>query len=150
MTKHASLVAAAAALAFGGTVFAQNYRIERIASGLNQPTFVTQAPGDPANVLYYIERTVSPNATFTSNSAMGKVSRYDVNTRTSTTVLDLSTRSLTHDGGLLGLAFHPDFNTVGSAGFGKFYTSTAQLAAAPPSAASRSGRSAPARAGRRG
>ena len=105
---------------------AQNYRIERIAAGLNQPTFVTQAPGDPSHVLYYIERTVSPNATFGANSAMGKVSRYDVNTRTSTTVLDLSTRSLTQDGGLLGLAFHPDFNAVGSPGFGKFYTSTAQ------------------------
>jgi glucose/arabinose dehydrogenase len=105
---------------------AQDFRLERIASGLNQPTFVTQAPGDDPNVLYYIERTVSPNATFGANSAMGKVSRYDVATRTATTVLDLSARSLTQDGGLLGIAFHPDFSASGSAGFGKFYTSTAQ------------------------
>src|SRR5688572_32936926 len=119
LTKTAAAAAClTAALALDPSVAsAQNYRIERIAAGLNQPTFVTQAPGDPANVLYYIERTVSPNATFTANSAMGKVTRYDVNARTSTTVLDLSGRSLTQDGGLLGIAFHPDINTVGSTGF---------------------------------
>ena len=38
---------------FASVALAQSYRIERIASGLAQPTFMTQAPGDPANIIYY-------------------------------------------------------------------------------------------------
>ena len=49
------LLFTAAAVAHAG------YRIERIASGLNQPTYVTQAPGDPANIIYFAERTSNTN-----------------------------------------------------------------------------------------
>jgi len=45
------LLATAAAWFAGDIVLGQDYRIVRIASGLNQPTYLTQAPGDPANIL---------------------------------------------------------------------------------------------------
>ncbi|HEY3391853.1 MAG TPA: LamG-like jellyroll fold domain-containing protein, partial [Lacipirellulaceae bacterium] len=105
---------------------AQAYRLERIASGLNQPTYVTQAPNDPANILYLTERTSDANPGFGAANVMGRVWRYDVDTRTRTMVLDLSSRSVTNDTGLQTIAFHPDFNTPSSAGFGKMYVSSAQ------------------------
>ncbi|MBC7784789.1 MAG: PQQ-dependent sugar dehydrogenase [Burkholderiales bacterium] len=111
------------------TALAQDYRIERIASGLNQPTFITQAPGDPANILYYAERTESANAGFNTANQMGKIIRYDVNTRTKTTVLNLNARSVIQDTGLQNFAFSPDFNAVGTPGFGKMYVSSATNAA---------------------
>src|SRR5919106_1312554 len=60
---------------------AQTFRIERIASGLNQPTYVTQAPNDPANILYFAERTRDANPGFGASNVMGRVWRYDVTTR---------------------------------------------------------------------
>src|SRR5687768_1429954 len=58
-----ALVCTAAGMC-GPAAFAQDYRIERIASGLNQPTYITQAPGDPANILYFTERTSNTLAGF--------------------------------------------------------------------------------------
>ncbi len=120
------LVALGFSLVAVDRAFAQGYRIERIASGLNQPTYVTQAPNDPANILYYTERTLNANPGFGASNVMGRVWRYDVDTRTKTQVLDLSTRSVTNDTGLQTIAFHPDFNTPATAGFGKMYLSSAQ------------------------
>jgi hypothetical protein len=107
-------------------VHGQNYRLERIASGLNQPTYVTQAPGDPANVLYFTERTSNTIGGFSAVNQMGKVWRYDVETRTKTLVLDLSSRQVTNDDGLQTIAFSPDFNTVGAPTYHKMYASSAQ------------------------
>jgi len=105
---------------------AQGYRIERIASGLNQPTYVTQAPNDPANILYYTERTENAIPGFGASNNMGRVWRYDVTTRTKTMVLDLSSRSVTNDTGLQTIAFHPDFSTPDTPGYGKLYVSSSQ------------------------
>jgi len=44
------------------TASAQDYKLMRVASGLNQPNFLTQAPGDPSNVIYYTERAAPPTA----------------------------------------------------------------------------------------
>jgi glucose/arabinose dehydrogenase len=103
------------------------FRIERIASGLNQPTYVTQAPGDPAKFIYYTERTKDAIGGFGAINDMGRVWKYDMETRTKSLVLDLSavfpTRTVTNDTGLQSIAFHPNFNNVGSAGFGKMYVS---------------------------
>jgi glucose/arabinose dehydrogenase len=106
---------------------AQTYRLERIASGLNQPTYVTQAPGDPANVLYFTERTSNTIGGFGAINQMGKVWRYDTNTRTKTLVLDLSTRQVTNDTGLQTIAFSPDFNEPTAATYRKMYVSTAEM-----------------------
>jgi glucose/arabinose dehydrogenase len=119
------------ALAFGFALTAshanaQTYRLERIASGLNQPTYVTQAPNDPANILYFTERTRDANPGPGASNVMGRVWRYDVNTRTRTMVLDLSARGVVLDTGLQTIAFHPDFNNPQSVGYGKMYLSSAQ------------------------
>ena len=112
---------AAVVLGLASTTFAQNYRVERIASGLNQPTFVTQAPGDAGNILYFTERTQNANPGFSVANNMGKVYRYDVTTRTKDLVLDLSARPVRDDAGLQTIAFHPDFQTNG-----KLYVSSAE------------------------
>lgn len=114
-------------VSWGRSASARNYRIERIASGLNQPTYVTQAPNDPVNILYYTERTRDANPGFGASNVMGRIWRYDVTTRTKTLVLDLSSRSVTQDTGLQTIAFHPDFNTAGAAGYGKLFVSSAHV-----------------------
>src|SRR5688572_18689593 len=113
-------------LVLAAPAFGQTYRIERIASNLNQPTYVTQAPGDPANILYYTERTFAALPGFGADNDMGRVWRYDVNTRTRTMVLDLSARNVINDTGLQTIAFSPDFNNPAGAGFRKMYVSSAE------------------------
>jgi hypothetical protein len=108
---------------------AQTYRLERIAAGLNQPTFVTQAPGDPENILYFTERTSNTIGGFNAINQMGKVWRYDTTTRTKTLVLDLSTRQVTQDTGVQTIAFSPDFNVPTAATYRKMYVSTAEMGA---------------------
>ncbi|HYO24496.1 MAG TPA: PQQ-dependent sugar dehydrogenase [Lacipirellulaceae bacterium] len=105
---------------------AQQYRVERIAAGLNQPSYVAQAPGDPAHVLYYTERTSDTQGGFSVANDMGKVWRYDVDARTRSLVLDLSSREVFQDTGLQTIAFSPDFNVEGSYGYQKFYISSAE------------------------
>ena len=74
----------------------------------------------------------------------GKVWQYDTEgTRTSTPFLDLSkalrsrfkatnSSGLTVSAGLRGIAFHPDFDTPDSNGFGKFYTQHAERFGSAP------------------
>jgi hypothetical protein len=114
------------------SAFALDYQIERIASGLNQPTYVTQAPGDPPNILYYTTRTLNAVSGFTAANQMGGVYRYDTNTRTSTLVLDLSSRSVTQDTGLSTIAFSPDYNSPGTPGFHKMFVASAQAVTLGP------------------
>jgi len=120
----AGAAAAACPWVFAGSAF--GYRIERIASGLNQPTYLTQAPGDPANILYFSERTSNTIGGFGAVNQMGKIWKYDTTTRTKSLVLDLSSRLITNDDGLETFAFHPDFNTSGALGFHKLYVTSAQ------------------------
>lgn len=109
-----------------GSAAGQSYRVERIASDLNQPTYVTQAPGDPANILYFSERTSDTVPGFAAVNKMGKVWRYDVNTRTKELVLDLSNRLVVNDTGLQTIAFHPDFNNLGTPGYHKMYVTLSE------------------------
>jgi hypothetical protein len=112
-----------------GPATAVNYRVERIASGLAQPTFVSQAPGDPENIIYYSTRITAANGTgggFSAVKQMGGIFRYDLNTRTSTKVMDLAHRPLVGDEGLVGFAFSPDFNTPGAPGYQKLYVSSCE------------------------
>ncbi len=75
---------------------AHHFDVERIASGLNRPTWVGAAPGDP-DALWVLEQP-------------GRVVRIAGGERT--TLLDLSREVLTGaEQGLLGIAFHPDFAT---------------------------------------
>src|SRR5918995_31130 len=75
---------------------ANNFDVQRIASGLNRPVWVGAAPGDPG-ALWALEQP-------------GRVVRIAGARRT--TVLDISSQVLTGaEQGLLGVAFHPDFAT---------------------------------------
>ena len=77
---------------------ARNFDVERIAVGLNRPTFVGAAPGD-SDALWVLEQP-------------GRVVRLEGAERT--VALDLSDRvEVGAEQGLLGMAFHPDFATNG-------------------------------------
>jgi glucose/arabinose dehydrogenase len=75
---------------------AHSFDVERLATGLNRPTFVGVAPGDP-DALWVLEQP-------------GRVVRLHQGRRT--IMLDLAGHITTGaEQGLLGLAFHPDFAT---------------------------------------
>ena len=74
------------------------FDVERVATGLNRPTWVGVAPGDP-EALWVLEQP-------------GRVVRLHEGERR--TVIDLTGQVTTGaEQGLLGLAFHPDFATNG-------------------------------------
>ena len=75
---------------------AHAFDVARVATGLNRPTWVGVAPGDP-DALWVLEQP-------------GRVVRLQNKKRT--TVLDLTDRvAVGAEQGLLGIAFHPDFAT---------------------------------------
>ena len=80
----------------------------RVASGLNNPIFVTHAPGDSSR-LFIAQRGGAVRILDLDTGAV-------LPTPFLTTTVDTS-----GEGGLLGLAFHPDYNAVGAPGFGKLY-----------------------------
>jgi hypothetical protein len=108
--------------------------VARVASGLNQPNYVAQAPGDPSNIIYYTQRaTTVPGQTFSIQgfntvNHMGDVMRYDMTTGISTPVIDLTSRPIFNDDGLEGMAFNPDFSNPGTPGYGKMYISSSTYA----------------------
>src|SRR5689334_24644152 len=74
-----------------------DYHFERITGVLNQPTYVTQAPGDPTNILYYTTRISTSVSGFGSANSMGSVWRYTVTTRAAVAVLALGARAVQDD-----------------------------------------------------
>ena len=81
------------------TTHAQSLSLERVASGLSAPIFVTHAPGD-ADRIFIAQRS---GAIRIMNLNSGALSTF-------TTVPSVDTF---FEGGLLGMAFHPDFETNG-------------------------------------
>jgi glucose/arabinose dehydrogenase len=81
----------------------------RVASGLSSPVFATFAPGDP-NHLFVLQQT-------------GAIKVVDLTTKSvlTTPFLTIPDTDAANEGGLLGMAFDPDYNKSGAAGFGKFY-----------------------------
>lgn len=80
------------------------YTVERVVNGLNQPTFMAQAPGDNTS-LYVVERADSA-------SDLGRIRKYDLQTHTLSTFLDL-TGQITSDGGVLSMTFSPNYQSNG-------------------------------------
>ncbi len=79
-------------------------RLQTVASGLTQPVFMTYAPGDPARVFIVEQR--------------GKIKIVQNGAVLATPFLDVGTLLTGSDAyvleyGLLGLAFHPDFQNNG-------------------------------------
>ncbi|HEX6960582.1 MAG TPA: PQQ-dependent sugar dehydrogenase [Lacipirellula sp.] len=101
---RACTAAMVAALTIAAASSHAAYTVQRVVGGLNQPMFVTQAPGDNSS-LYIVERNDGGNQ-------LGRVRRYDLQSQTFTTFVDL-TGAITSDGGVLSMAFHPDYQTNG-------------------------------------
>jgi hypothetical protein len=79
------------------------YTVERVVGGLNQPTYMTQAPGDNTSI-YIVERS--------DGGTLGKIRQYNLQTHTFSTFLDLS-GTIVSDGGLLSMTFHPEYQSNG-------------------------------------
>ncbi|MCA9291260.1 MAG: PQQ-dependent sugar dehydrogenase [Phycisphaerales bacterium] len=97
----AGLTLAIGAPAFAGAI---SLATTRVANGVAYPTFVTHAPGDPDR-LFILQKT-------------GQIKILDLTTNTilPTNFLNVSVTggtSLNDERGLLGLAFHPDYETNG-------------------------------------
>lgn len=86
-----------------------DFGLQRVASGLTFPIFVTHAPGDSGR-LFIAERG-------------GTIRILDLNTGVlePTTFLTMAGISTQGEGGFLGLAFHPDYNSEGMPGHRKFF-----------------------------
>lgn len=92
---------------------AQTLDTVRVASAMEWPLFVTNAPGEPYYIYILLKR--------------GRIIRQDIRTGAQTTFLDLDSiiinpTSVSDERGLLGLAFHRDYANSGY--FFVYYTST--------------------------
>jgi hypothetical protein len=82
--------------------------LQRVGSGLANPVFATHAPGDKDR-MFVVEQG-------------GSIKIVDLTTNTVTgTFLTVADTKFQGEGGLLGLAFHPNYFNEGETGFGKFY-----------------------------
>jgi glucose/arabinose dehydrogenase len=105
MSKCHLALAAAAALLLSSNASAE-FSVERVIDGLTQPIFVAAPPGDPR--LFVVER-------------QGKIRIWDGAQLLEPAFLDIEDRVDTAgEGGLLGLAFAPDYATSGA--FYVYYT----------------------------
>jgi hypothetical protein len=104
------VIVASSLLAIRVDVARADYAVERVLGGLNQPMYVTQAPGDNGS-LYIVERNDGGNQ-------LGRIRKYNLETQALTTFLDV-TGSIVSDGGLLSMTFHPEFQSNG-----RFYVVT--------------------------
>jgi hypothetical protein len=84
-----------------------DFAVKRVATGLDQPIYMTQAPGDDST-LYVVER-------LGTGGTLGQIVTYDPATNSKSLFLDVG-GSAVLDGGILGMTFHPDYQTNG-----KFY-----------------------------
>lgn len=96
-----------------------NIELEEIATGLHAPIEMAY-PNDGSNRLFIVEQP-------------GKIKLYKDGAMQPTVVLDLTAETVfaNREAGLLGLAFHPDFNVPGAAGYHKLYTYGSQPSASP-------------------
>ncbi len=105
ITKTIRVAAAVFGLMIAMTERARGeFDVERVVGGLNQPIHMAQAPGDSGSI-YIVERADSGNQ-------LGKIRKFDFQTQSFSTFLDMSGQIFS-DGGILSLTFHPQFQTNG-------------------------------------
>jgi glucose/arabinose dehydrogenase len=100
--------------------------LTRVAGGLSAPVFTTYAPGDPSRL--FIATLGSPSG---SSNATATIRVLDLTTGAlqATPYLSITGLNAGGEGGLLGLAFHPDFQSNG-----KFYVNVTANDSDPSSA----------------
>src|SRR5262245_48977143 len=86
---------------FGLATARADYRLERVGSGFTQPTYISQAPGDSDNIYILERRAVS------TSTKLGRVLKFNLATRTSTTLLDFGTKNVVGDAAVASMAFSP-------------------------------------------
>lgn len=95
-------------LATHQSAFAAIAGLQRVAIGLNSPVYATHAPGD-RDRLFVLEKG-------------GAIKIVDLGTNSvSGTFMSISDTDPAGEGGLIGMAFHPNYFNEGQTGFGKFY-----------------------------
>ena len=82
---------------FSSSLFAQSLSLERVANGLSAPIFATYAPGDGRR-LYVCQR-----------GGTIRILNLDTGNLNPSNFISIPNVNTTGEGGLLGLAFHPDF-----------------------------------------
>jgi hypothetical protein len=90
---------------FAAQIHAQQMTVERVASGLSRPLFATHAPGDP-NRLYVVQQG-------SGGTALIRILNLQTGTINSTPFMSVSGLPGGNEQGLLGLAFHPNYETNG-------------------------------------
>jgi glucose/arabinose dehydrogenase len=95
--------------------------LQAVATGLSAPDYAISAPGDSSR-LYVVEQNgllrVIQNGSLLGTPAM------DIRSLVSPPLIPSNAND---ERGLLGLAFHPGFNTQGSIGYGTLYTYHSEL-----------------------
>lgn len=92
-----------------GETRASHFYLERVATGLDRPVFVTAPVGDDERVFIVEQWESQPNP------SVGRIKILDLATLAlePTPFLELPNVSTRNEGGLLGLAFHPQYSTNG-------------------------------------
>ena len=94
--------------------------LQPVATGLAAPDYAISAPGD-ASRLFILEQR--GQVLILQNGGVLPTPALDISSVISTS---LNPANANDERGLLGLAFHPGFNTVGSPGFHTLYTFNSQ------------------------
>jgi glucose/arabinose dehydrogenase len=110
LTRHLASGVAAAVFAIAGTASAQ-ITTQTVATGLANPLFVTQAPGDQSTRLFIVEQRNSGGV-----ASSGAIRIWKNGALLATPFLTRTSVATGDEQGLLGLAFHPQYATNG-----KFY-----------------------------
>ncbi len=125
--KHTSLTAGVLVLAIATSVQAGpllpsipkgtiSINLQSVATGLGAPDYAINAPDDPTR-LFVLEQ--NGLVRLVQNGAMLPTPALDLRTTVSP---PLNVNNGSDERGLLGIAFHPDFNTPGAPGFRTLYT----------------------------
>ena len=81
------------------STFAQDFSVERFATGLSKPVFLTAPPADTSRVFIVEQRS----------GTTGRIQLFPLPSGSATTFLSISPVATGGEQGLLGLAFHPNF-----------------------------------------